>query len=78
MATKKKKPILALPVRVSVVDRDGEYFPDGAEQFSLDINVPRGPVWDVLFDSFRTRKPVEIMLVPADATTKQSEDGGTP
>jgi hypothetical protein len=47
---------------VSCLDRNDEYFPDGSEQFSLHINLPRGPEWDVLFAAMRERKPLRITL----------------
>ncbi len=46
---------------VSLVDRNGDYFEDGSEQFSIHVNVTRGdPLWDVLFDAMRDRKTVPL------------------
>ena len=63
-----KKAIKILPVRVSTIDRDGDYFPDGSEQFTIDVNLRRSdPLYDVLWKSFVDRKPAEVEFKPAKA-----------
>lgn len=48
---------------LSLVDRNGDFFFDGSEQFSIYVNVKRGdPLWDVLFGAMRDRRAVPLTM----------------
>lgn len=59
----------AFLIGVTLLDRDGEYFQDGSEQFTFTMNMQRGPVWEVMFQAMRDRKPVSLDLTPAEPVT---------
>lgn len=47
-------------IGVSLADHNGDFFPDGSECFTIQVNLKRGPEWEKFFTSFKDRKPVEI------------------
>lgn len=47
-------------IGVSTVDHNGEYYPDGSERFTIEVNVKRGDEWNVFFSAYRDREPLNI------------------